>query len=188
MEAERMIVVTLNFCENFKPHEKSKSFVERWPNLPQQLLNNIPIKPIVLCKASTSVASLNYRELHLSNLVAKMHNQKFPTNKIYYQFKTLSIPFRPEYWWCPRRPWSTAFSWMFTQFDCLWRKGSDSVYRNIPHWDTTIAFKFATLSSNPNNNYKGYYLMVLAGCSNPPCVVSHLGYQNKWMKEENIFR
>ncbi|CAN4112064.1 unnamed protein product [Withania somnifera] len=178
-----------------KPQEKAKSFVEPWqhPHETNHLMQNISFHGVAKswraapkrCRAN---AQLPWLEI---------------SSKDYYQSKIqehiLNIPFRPgEYWWYGRRPWGTPW----THFHgcshglivagekdpaeyCLLIPNARNSYWTLPPWDTTIPFKFATLSSNPSNNYKDCFLMVLTGCCNPAFVVCHLRGQNKWMKEES---
>ncbi|TMX04949.1 hypothetical protein EJD97_003734 [Solanum chilense] len=194
-----------------KPQEKTKSLLEPWPNLPQQLLNlmgrqhpdetnrlmqNICFPGVTKSwRAVPKQCSTKNAQLPWLEISDKDHFFQSKT-----QEHTLTIPFRlGEYWWYSRR---SSWDVPWTHFHgcshglivaggkdpatyCLLIPTSRFTYRSIPTWDPTIPFKFATLSSNPYNNNKACFFMVLTGCSTPAFVVSHLGYQNKWMKEEN---
>ncbi|XP_070052046.1 uncharacterized protein [Nicotiana tomentosiformis] len=188
-----------------KPQEKVKSFVQPWPDLPQQLLNIIgrqdSDKPDLMqnisfhgitktCRAAPKRCSANARLPWLEI-----------SDKDYYQSKTqehiLSISFRPVYWWYNRKwhdRWNHYHGCSYGLIVgggkdpaeyCLFSPAARSFDRcwSIPPWDARIPFKFATLSSSPFNNYKGCSVMVLTGCSNPAFLVSHVGYQNKWIKQ-----
>ncbi|XP_060217245.1 uncharacterized protein LOC132644661 [Lycium barbarum] len=192
-----------------KPQEKAKSFVEPWPNLPQQLLNFIgrqhPDETDRLMEnISFRGVAKSWRAGPKQCSDARLPWLELSEKDNYCQSKTLqehtlNIPFRPgEYWWYGRRSWDNPW----TRFHgcshglivaggkgpeeyCLLIPGPRNSYWTIPPWDSTIPFKFATLSSSPSNNYNCCSLMVLTGCSNPSFMISHLGYQNKRMKEES---
>ncbi|KAM3377405.1 hypothetical protein P3S68_009818 [Capsicum galapagoense] len=132
-------------------------------------------------------------------------NTRFPwleiSDKDYYQYSktqehTLNIPLRPgEYWWFSRRPWDAPWTHFHgcshglivaggkdpAEYCLLIPTEGNCSYWNIPPWDPTIPFKFATLSSKPYNNYKSWSVLVLTGCSYPLFVVFQPGY--KWMKQ-----
>ncbi|KAG5581672.1 hypothetical protein H5410_052299 [Solanum commersonii] len=156
----------------FKPQEKAKSFVEAWPNLPQQPDETNRLMP-------------NISFLGVSKSWRAAPKQCSAKNA---QLPWLEISNKDNYYHGILKGHGILLGHIFMDDPAIYSlliPTSRITYRSIPTWDPTIPFKFATPSSNPYNNNKACFLMVLTECSNPAFVVSHLGYENKWMKEEN---
>ncbi|XP_070012491.1 putative F-box protein At3g25750 [Nicotiana sylvestris] len=192
-----------------KPQQNVKNLVEPWPNLPQQLLNFIgrqnPNEPDRMQNISFRGVTKSWRAASKQCFAnARLPCLELSHSKGYYQSKTqqehtLNISFRPgEYWWYGRRPWDKPWTHFHGCSHGLIVAGGKNPadynlmvptavtsYWTIPLWDTTIPFKFATLSSNPSKNYKDCSVMVLTGCSNPFFVVYQMGRQFKWIKQTN---
>ncbi|KAF3639004.1 putative interferon-related developmental regulator 1-like [Capsicum annuum] len=182
-----------------KPQEKAKSFVEPWPNLPQQLLNFIGRQqPNETGHLMQNISFFGVTKSWRAAPKQCSANTRFPwleiADKDYYQYSktqehTLNIPLRPgEYWWFSRRPWDAPWTHFHgCSHGLIVAGGKDPAEYclliptegNCSYW--TIPFKFATLSSKPYNNYKSWSVLVLTGCSYPLFVVFQPGY--KWMKQ-----